>query len=254
MHPSQLRQEIRESARSYAQSHDLDVDCSWKSAIIFRDLADALHRPSFDAICDNEIWRCRTKKSHQQIDGVKEMQSSNSSDALLMSIFCHPELSSWKGVADVLGFSPTEPEFGYKPRVAKKGTNGDETEIDMAIDGYFVEAKLTETDFTEKAVAEVEKYEGLASCFHTECLCICDGRFQNYQVIRNLLASTQHRKHHMLLCDERRPDLVRRYMKTVCCLRDEQMRKGCRVVFWQEIWRACGRDLGDFLQARYGLR
>jgi hypothetical protein len=31
---------------------------------------------------------------------------------------------------------------------------------------------------------------------------------QNYQVIRNLLAAIQHGRKHILMCDERRPDLA----------------------------------------------
>jgi hypothetical protein len=127
-------------------------------------------------------------------------------------------------------------------------------EIDMAFGEYFIEAKLTEKDFTDKDIVEVQKYTGLTKHFQVDCLPINKGRYQNYQIIRNLLAAIQHEKRHMLLCDERRPDLVRRYMETVCCLRDPQLRKNCRVVFWQEVQRACGQHLGLFLKSRYGLK
>jgi hypothetical protein len=170
-----------------------------------------------------------------------------------MNIFRNPKLNSWKGVADLLGFKPDNPTFGFRALVEKQGTNGDETETDMVICNYLVEAKLTEGDFTDRDIAEVNKYEKFEHHFHVECLAIHNGCYGNYQIIRNLLAAIQHQKQHMLLCDERRPDLVRSYMETVCCLRDEQIRKSCRVVFWQEIQRACGKDLGGFLHSRYGL-
>lgn len=181
------------------------------------------------------------------------MQSSNSSDALLMNLFCHPLLVSWKGVHKVLGFKPTNPNFGFKALVEKQGTNGDKTEIDMDIGNYFVEAKLTEGDFTDKDVFEVNKYTKFNQHFHVNCLSTHNGCYQNYQIIRNLLAAIQHKKRHMLLCDERRPDLVRSYMETVSCLRDQHVRKKCRVVFWQELQRACGKDLSLFLNTRYGI-
>ncbi len=182
-----------------------------------------------------------------------EMQSSNSSDALLMNIFCHPTLASGEGVADVLGFEPVNPTFGFKAKVEKEYGSKDTTEIDMAIGGHFVEAKLTEADFTDKDVATVQKYKNLGLHFHTDCLPIRNNRYQNYQIIRNLLATIQHEKRHMLLCDERRPDLARLYMETVRCLRDQQLRMNCRVVFWQDVQRACGQDLGSFLHSRYGI-
>jgi hypothetical protein len=182
------------------------------------------------------------------------MQSSNSSDALLMNIFCHPQLVAWKGVADLLGYVPADPVFGLMARVAKQGTDGDATEIDLAIGDCLVEAKMTEKDFTEKAIPEVLKYTHLQERFHVDLLAREKGCFQNYQVIRNLLASIQHRRKHVLMCDERRPDLVLRYMATVSCLRDPADRLNCRVVFWQDLARACGKGLRDFLATKYGIR
>jgi len=170
-----------------------------------------------------------------------------------MSIFCHPKIALWKGVKDLLGVGSIVPDFGVKPRVRKLGTTGDETEIDLALDGIFVEAKLTESDFKKKEIPEVENYTDLKAVFHSEDLPRKDGFFQNYQVIRNLLASIQRGKRHLLLCDERRPDLVRAYFETVVCLRDEKHRRNCGVVFWQEIARVCGKDLSTYLAARYGI-
>ena len=253
MRSEQLRENLRLSALGYAKEQGFDVDSSPKSAVIFNELANAFYPQSFEAISKNTDWLARTKKPHQNLPGRFEMQSSNSSDALLMNIFCHPKLVSWKGVAKIFDSKSVSPKFGIKAWVEKEGTNGDATEIDMAFGEYFVEAKLTESDFTEKDIAEVEKYTGLAQHFQVDCLPIKKGRYQNYQIIRNLLAAIQHQKQHMLLCDERRSDLVRQYMETVCCLRDPQVRRKCRVVFWQEVQRACGRRLGLFLQSRYGI-
>jgi len=253
MHPTEFKNILRQSALSYAKEHGFDVDTSHKSAVIFKNEANAFCPTSFNFISKNADWLARTKKPHQNVADIMEMQSSNSSDALLMSIFCHPKIASWKGVRDILSFEPVNPIFGFKALVEKEGTNGDMTEIDMAIGDHFVEAKLTEKDFTDKNVADVMKYKNLSLHFHADCLQIHNDRYQNYQIIRNLLAAIQHGKRHMLLCDERRPDLVRRYMETVCCLQNQHQRRSCRVVFWQELQRACGKDLGSFLNSRYGI-
>ncbi|MDD2276944.1 MAG: hypothetical protein PHP56_10475 [Smithellaceae bacterium] len=253
MYTNELKQSIRQSSLEYAREHGFDVDSSPKSAVIFKNLSDTFHPASFDAIKKNIDWFARLDKHHQNISNIKEMQSSNSSDALLMNIFCHPKLATWEGVADILGFYPLKPTFGEKPKIYKEGTDGDMTEIDMSLCDTFVEAKLTEEDFTDKDISEVLKYKNFKMHFHVDYLPIHNNRYQNYQVIRNLLAAIQHKKRHILLCDERRPDLARCYMETVCCLKDPHNRKNCRVIFWQEIKRACGDDLGSFLCSRYGI-
>jgi hypothetical protein len=253
MRPYQQKQALRHSAMLYAQTRGIIIDSSPESAIIFQNLADAFCPASFEAIRKNADWFLRAQKPHQNLPDMREMQSSNSSDALLMNIFCHPKLISWKGVFEVLGFRPENPTFGFKALIEKKGTDGDKTEIDMVIDNYFIEAKLTEADFTKKKVVEVNKYRNLDQHFHSNILPVRNGCYQHYQIIRNLLAAIQHKKQHMLLCDERRPDLVRSYMDVVCCLRDQHIRKTCRIVFWQEVQRACGKSLGLFIQSRYGI-
>ena len=56
----------------------------------------------------------RLKKDHTKVQNAYEMQSSNSSDALLMNIFCHPKLNSWKGIRNLFGVSDIKPEFGIQ--------------------------------------------------------------------------------------------------------------------------------------------
>lgn len=250
----ELRKIICQSSLSYAHAKALEVDLAYPTAIIFKDIGNAFHPASSRAICNNPKWHPRTLKCHSKAPKYKEMQSSNSSDALLMSIFCHPMLATWKGVELLLKFKPTNPEFGFEPLVRKAGTSGDTTEIDMAVGDHFIEAKLTEPDFVnDKRAADVEKYTDFSAIFDKAMLPRNGGCYQNYQVIRNLLAAIQHKKKHLLLCDERRPDLMRRYMETVCCLKEPQHRKNCRVIFWQELQRACGEDLKSYVQSRYGM-
>ena len=120
-----------------------------------------------------------------------------------------------------------------------KGTNGDDTEIDLLLDDCFIEAKLTEKDFTDKKVTDVVKYTAFTEHFHADNLPVRNGCFQNYQLIRNFLAAIQHGKSHILLCDERRADLVRSYLETVSCLRDSEHRKsGPGVVSRIQVWNS----------------
>ncbi len=248
-----LKLEIRKAALNYAHKGKLPVDESHASAVIFRNLSDNFHSESFKNIANNRKWQHRIGKPHQNVADVLEMQSSNSSDALLMNIFCHPDIGRWKGIRNLIDETLDAIDFGFSGKVHMNGDKVDSTEIDMKLTGLFCEAKLTEIDFTHKAVDVVERYDDLHATFHAEDLPHVGGKYDNYQIIRNLLAAFQHGKKHILLCDERRPDLVRRYMQTVSCLREMHNRKNCRVVFWQEIAGACGASLRDWLEEKYGI-
>ena len=253
MTSQELKLTLRELAQHYAQKHNVQIDSSHQTAILFCDLEDNFNPDSFRHIQQNQDWFKRTRKSHQNVKNALEMQSSNSSDALLMNVFCHPNIVKWQGLRNLLNVSEINPVFGFKARVTKNDGKGDTSEIDMVLGDLLIEAKLTEGDFTQKDASLVKEYDGLTEHFHEDFLSRQDNLVDNYQVLRNLLAAIQHSKQHVLLCDDRRPDLVRRYMDTVSCLRDAHMRKRCRVVFWQQIRKACGAGLGSFLTEKYGL-
>jgi hypothetical protein len=253
MNSDTLKQDIRKYALSFATRRSLPVDDTHASALIFCNLDDSFHPESLNNIRRTPDWNARTRKAHQNVTGVLEMQSSNSSDALLMNIFCHPSIQQWAGVRKVLGNDMATIAFGVHGAVQINKGQTDTTEIDMVLPGIFCEAKLTEADFTHKRPEIVESYDGLQETFHSEALPRVGTDYDNYQIIRNLLAAKQHDRDHILLCDERRPDLVRRYMTTVSCLRDIEGRKRCRVIFWQEIVEACGGALRKWIKEKYGI-
>jgi hypothetical protein len=253
MSSDMLKQEIRRYALTFANRRGLPVDDSHVSAVIFCNIADSFHPESFANILSHSDWNDRTMKTHQNVPGVKEMQSSNSSDALLMNIFCHPSIRKWTGIKKLLENDLDSITFGFPGSVKIRNGQTDTTEIDLALSDVFCEAKLTESDFTHKRPSVVENYEGLYETFHVEALPRIGDDYDNYQIIRNLLAATQHDRKHILLCDERRPDLVRRYMITVSCLRDVHWRMKCRVIFWQEIVVACGNSLREWIEEKYGM-
>ena len=161
--------------------------------------------------------------------------------------------SSWKGLHRLLGVGDIRPEFGVKARILLANGKPDATEIEMVVEDLFVEAKLTEPDFTQKAASVVRRYVGLTQHFHDNSLAPTARGYDNYQIIRNLLGAIQHEKRHLLLCDDRRPDLARRYLETVSCLRDVRARARCKVIFWQEVMAVSGRDLKEFMRDKYGM-
>jgi hypothetical protein len=102
----------------------------------------------------------------------RELDSSMSSDALLMNVFCAaaPQVRQALGVD-----SDAEPVFGWKARVPlAPGPLGrprfDRTEVDMRWGDLLVEAKLTETDFQTRAVSIVEGYRDFDAVFERELL------------------------------------------------------------------------------------
>ena len=202
MTPSaRLKEQLCASATKYAADGDIAF-AARQSAVIFCNLADSFCPESRESIERNEDWTARTKKVHSQVPNTFEMQSSNSSDALLMNIFCHPDIAKWKGVQDILGFIPQIPVFGLKARVPKGGTNGDDTEIDLSICDTFAEAKLTEESFTAKAKSEVERYLDFSDIFHVSSLPQDEHNYGNYQVIHHILPAVHHNQNHLFFCDQ----------------------------------------------------
>ena len=97
---------------------------------------------SYRAILRRPEWRKRLQKVHSQgrrslpaRDGSwRELDSSLSSDALLMNIFCYPGVTRRTEVCRILGLEARGvPEFGFMPRVPLLSEATERTEIDMNV-------------------------------------------------------------------------------------------------------------------------
>lgn len=86
------------------------------SAFVFQDLETNFNGASYKNIDKHSDWKRRIQKKHTHFKGdILEMQSCNSSDALLMNIFCHPKISSWKGLSKLLKVNfDHNIEFGWQ--------------------------------------------------------------------------------------------------------------------------------------------
>jgi hypothetical protein len=101
----------------------------------------------------------------------RELDSSMSSDALLMNIFCTPGVAEAPAVRRALGVDEEDPPiFGWKAHVPLKSGRFDRTEVDMRWGELLVEAKLTESDFQIKAAAVMETYRDFDAVFDRELL------------------------------------------------------------------------------------
>src|SRR5579864_6702703 len=134
---------------------------------------------SYRAILRRPQWRRRLQKVHTQgrrslpaRDGLwRELDSSLSSDALLMNIFCYPGVARRMEVCRILGIEPGSlPELEFMPRVPLFSEATERTEVDMKLGNVLFEAKLTEGDFQIQCAELVEQYRDLRDVFESRQL------------------------------------------------------------------------------------
>lgn len=248
-----LKQTLIAQGIQYAKNQGINFS-THKSAIIFDKVSDSFHPKSFHNISENQVWAERLTKRHTNVDKVYEMQSSNSSDALLMNIFCYPDIHKWRGVSQLLGVDEIKDiKFGYKPGVYLE-VGSDSTEVDLVInDRIHCEAKLTEESFTRKSHEVVNTYVNLNTVFDIDKLEKTTSEYFHYQLIRNFIAAYERKRAFYLLCDLRRADLIKAYIRVLLCLKDPDFQLQCKLITWQELAASCGQDLRSFLENKYAL-
>ena len=252
---TKLRNEIKKSALQYTKKHNITEFTETDSAIIFNSSNIGYNanflKPTFKEIETNEKWSKRLDKTHTYFDdGTKELESSNSSDALLMNIFCHPSFQKWSGPSKYLNVKNEEPTFGWNPEIE---AHNHPTEIDMKIGHTIFEAKLTEKDFTLKNKEKVlDIYPGIENLFELDDLEV-DDSIKHYQLLRNIYAAYKRKLNFMLLIDARRPDLIQYFIEVLKSIQDYELRKKCDLVTWQEVASTVGKDLKTFLKLKYAI-
>jgi hypothetical protein len=185
-----LRQEIAERNRHYAAGRCHVESVGGESVVVY---APQMHpdgrvthgnffHAAYEAITARPDWAKRLNKVHTGGRGLpklldepgrkwKELDSCMSSDALLMNVFCMPEVMERAEVTKMLGIDTKEPPiFGWKARVPLKNGLMDRTEVDMRWGSLLVEAKLTEGDFQVRAAPIVEAYIDFETVFDRELL------------------------------------------------------------------------------------
>ena len=265
---STLRRELAQRAKRFAVAHNVThyESLGVSPTIMFPgDPAELCHGnfidDSYAAILANPTWAKRLRKAHSQRHALPEdrrgdarqLDSSNSSDALLMNCFCYP------GAAARIfhSFQPSLPtgplEFGVAGEVPLFDGTSDRTELDMRAGTVMFESKLTEANFTKGRRARVERYRDLDTVFDVAALPQTDDAYQSYQLVRNVLASAAHGNHFVLICDGRRPDLLHHWWQVHGAIRAAGLRARNHFLLWQEVLNACPPQLQNFLREKYGL-
>jgi len=264
-----LRAEIAARNRRYADLHKIPVCESIGRPPVFcyAPSEDGLTHgnflpESYRAILKNDTWRLRLGKVHTQArqslprNGYRwrELDSSNSSDALLMNIFCCPGTLKQEALLSVLGVERgTVPRFGVRARVPMANGRFDRTEIDMQLGDLLVEAKLTEADFQSKEANVVEAYRDFIEVFDPELLRRAGERYLSYQLIRNVLAAHASGCRFCVMMDARRPDLRDAWFEVMRAIRDHDLRLRCKMLTWQELAAVAPVKLQQFLAEKYGI-
>jgi hypothetical protein len=255
------------------------------------------HPASYAAICSNPDWQRRLTKVHTAHRRARaradwrwmELDCANSSDALLMNIFCHPKVFNGATlaapVANLLGVEPTtELNFGIHPGVPLRSGLKDRTEIDLQISTLFIEAKLTETGFQNARLSLIERYRDLEAIFYLDRLprrllysaAIHPASedfsqleqaaeqprlpprpsrtvIQGYQLIRNVLAAFASDASFCVLCDGRRRDLIETWYMVLSAVHRPTFAARLKLLTWQELAATLPHDLKQFLDAKYGI-
>jgi hypothetical protein len=225
------------------------------------------HPASYERICATAEWARRLTKVHTASRRVRarsdwqwmELDSVNSSDALLMNVFCHPGVFAAgalsPAVARLLGIDgASEPCFGINPGVPLRSGRVDRTEIDMQIGDLFVEAKLTETGFQQARPRLIERYRDFETVFDVSRLPWTPvGMVRGYQLIRNVLAAFAGEAAFCVLCDARRSDLVEAWYGVMAAVQAPGFAWRLKLLTWQELAVRLPDDLQRFLDAKYGI-
>ena len=263
-----LRRELSLRNREYAARRGLSFRESIGSRVVCYQASDELGQhgnflpQSYQAILKEPEWSKRLEKPHTSAyralprDGLRwrELDSSTSSDALLMNIFCFPGILKQPHARSLLGVeAAAKPQFGFKARVPLSEGRVDRTEVDMRLGDLLVEAKLTESDFQRKSGAVVETCRDFKEVFDARELPREKDSYVSYQLIRNVLAAHAMNCSFCVMLDERRPDLQEAWYAVMRCVRIHDLRLRCKVLTWQELAGVLPAKLATFLGDKYGI-
>lgn len=174
---NQLRQELAARNRIYACGRAHVESYGSAPVIVYAPEEDRhgnFFDPAYAVITGRPDWMRRFNKVHAQAARSlpkaerrwRELDSSTSSDALLMNVFCAPGVLTSAALQSALGLdNDGDPIFGWKARVPLKNGKFDRTEVDLRLGSLLIEAKLTEGDFQTCEATAVEQYRDLDAVF-----------------------------------------------------------------------------------------
>jgi hypothetical protein len=267
---SDLRRELSYRGRLWAKAYPHEQSFGSVPSIIFQDYDGVhgnFHAMSYSAIRADSEWALRLGKTYTAGKWIPrrwektrcELDCANSSDALLMNIFCYPGVLDRAEVCLLLGIDRgLRPQFGFKPHtpVMNEHTERigvDQTEIDVSLGPLLVEAKLTETGFQTAPIKRIMRYRDFSEVFDVDELPLVHDSVQSYQLIRGVLAAHFLDRSFVVFCDARRRDLVEKWFQIMRAVRHCDLRHRLALLSWQELAATLPEELRAFLKDKYGI-
>jgi hypothetical protein len=266
---AELRRELALRGQRWARRPGMVAESSYGSmpVTVYAPSEDGsthgnFHEDCYREICARPGWLARFEKVHTTAAKAlpktdrrwRELDSSMSSDALLMNVFCYPGVARSPHVIAMLGLEDAhEPEYGVKARVPLANGRFDRTEVDMRLGPLLVESKLTESDFQCRDIEIVKGYRDVEEVFQKGLLPKVDGKYAGYQLIRNVLAAHATGASFCVMHDARRPDLREQWYEVMQAVKMAELRTRCKVLTWQELSAVLPEGLQEFLDLKYGI-
>lgn len=263
---SALRMELSALNLQRAEQHAHESTCSEIPSIIYSEASCGEHGnflpASYKRICADPNWQRRLNKTYSSSSRVPrsqdrrrgELECANSSDALLMNVFCYPRMTHRAVLCALLGVDAgLRPDFGVRANISMLKDEVDRTELDMRLGSLLVEAKLTESGFGTASGERLRRYVNLAEVFDVDELPWSGDKVCGYQLIRGVLAAYEADARYVLLCDRRRTDLQETWFRVLLAVRSCEVRSRMALLSWQELASCTPTVLQRFLRAKYGL-
>jgi hypothetical protein len=264
--PSALRCELSHRNAARAASFAAEVSFSSVPSIIYAESETGEHGnflpAAYKRILQHPAWKARLTKAYtgsrflpRKTDRTRgELECANSSDALLMNIFCYPGVPRRQATCSLLGIPPgIHPEFGVRLGIPLQNGAQDRSEMDLKLGDLFLEAKLTEGDFQIARCDLVRRYRDLDSVFEVDRLPMRKEKYRSYQLIRGALAAHAHRASFAVVCDQRRQDLIDDCFEIMSAVASAELRCRMSVVTWQELAATLPAKVRAFLAEKYGI-
>jgi hypothetical protein len=264
--PTGLRWELSQRNTARAAAWVAEMSYSPVPNIVYGENGTGEHgnflSASYRRILQEAGWKSRLEKVYtgsrflpRKADRTRrELECANSSDALLMNIFCYPRILYRAAVCSLLGIEPgLHPDFGFRPGIPLHSGAEDRSEMDLKLGGLLVEAKLTEGDFQSARHDLVHRYRDLEAVFDVARLPRSKERFRSCQLIRGALAAHAYGASFAVFCDQRRQDLIEDCFEIMSAVVNAELRCRMSVVTWQELASAMPQKVRSFLAEKYGI-
>jgi hypothetical protein len=264
--PSALRCELSHRNAARAAAFLAEMSYSAVPSIVYAESEAGQHGnflpASYKRILQQPAWKARLAKVYtgsrflpRKTDRTRgELECANSSDALLMNIFCYPGILRRQAVCSLLGIPPgIRPEFGVRATIPLKNGAQDRSEMDLKLGELFVEAKLTEGDFQTARCDLVHRYRDLDSVFEVDRLPMRKEKYRSCQLIRGALTAHAYGASFAVVCDQRRQDLIDACFEVLSAVASAELRCRMSVVTWQELAETLPRKVRAFLAEKYGI-